>query len=178
MLLTLEEVCRPLAHSRMDICLDRVSGLISDACAGHHLRRFDMIVEVVPEGLDVRDVLVAALRCQVTGEENWALSAGMREVKCKPDGFTKCDIAYFPIACILEARNALQFKGRVAPEEHLRCILQSQDTSPSIDEFLHPMSNCCGDVSHRRKQTCRNTFPKIRSVSSRKMVLKITVTRS
>lgn len=137
-----------------------------------------MIVEVVPEGLDVRDVLVAALRCQVTGEENWALSAGMREVKCKPDGFTKCDIAYFPIACILEARNALQFKGRVAPEEHLRCILQSQDTSPSIDEFLHPMSNCCGDVSHRRKQTCRNTFPKIRSVSSRKMVLKITVTRS
>lgn len=33
-----------------------------------------MIVEVVPEGLDVRDVLVAALRCQMAGEENYDVS--------------------------------------------------------------------------------------------------------
>ena len=37
------------------------------------LRSLDVIVEVISEGLDVRNNLGHALGCQVAGEKNWKL---------------------------------------------------------------------------------------------------------
>lgn len=50
--LTLEEVGSPLPHSRVD----------------ESLGGFDVVVEVVSEGLDVRNDLIPSLFRQVTGE--------------------------------------------------------------------------------------------------------------
>ena len=53
---TLEEVGSPSSHSRMDVSLGSL----------------DVIVEVVAEGLDVRDDLVPPLRSQMTREKDYA----------------------------------------------------------------------------------------------------------
>lgn len=71
--LTLEEICCPLTHSGVDECLHKsVSNGVLTWAVQTYLGRLDMVVEVVAEGLDVGDVLIAALRSQVTREENCA----------------------------------------------------------------------------------------------------------
>jgi hypothetical protein len=52
---TLKEIGSPLAHSRVDECLGRL----------------DMVVEVVAEGLDVRDNFGPSLVRQVAGEQDY-----------------------------------------------------------------------------------------------------------
>jgi hypothetical protein len=80
--LTLEEVCCPLTHSSVDICLYRVSALEK----GNHdiieayLGRLDVVMEIVTEGLDVRDIFVASLRSQVSREKDYELSIKARNI--------------------------------------------------------------------------------------------------
>lgn len=49
-----------------------------------NLGRLDVVVEVVAEGLDVRDVIPPALYRQVTGEEHWLVSETGRERARQP----------------------------------------------------------------------------------------------
>jgi hypothetical protein len=55
---TLKEVGGALPHPRVDECLGG----------------FDVIVEVVSEGLDVRNNLISSLFRQVTGEQDYIIS--------------------------------------------------------------------------------------------------------
>lgn len=41
------------------------------SCVEAYLRCFDVVVEVVAEGLDVRDVCIAALRSEMAREKNY-----------------------------------------------------------------------------------------------------------
>ena len=50
---------------------------------GRYLGGLNVVMEVIPEDLDVGDVFVAALRSQVTGEENCIL-LGLATVGQKP----------------------------------------------------------------------------------------------
>lgn len=72
--LTLEEISSALSHASVDISLcEGIShgNFNFDKCT--YFRRFDVIVEVITEGLDVRNAVVAALRGQVSRKENCAM---------------------------------------------------------------------------------------------------------
>jgi len=73
-------------------------------------------MEVIAEGLDVRNHLVSSLASQVSWEEN------------------ESNVANFSISRIFDTRYTLQLQRRVGPEQNLRCILNS--SSSCIDEFL------------------------------------------
>lgn len=90
---------------------------------------------------------------------------------------TKRNIADIFLACVLQTRDTLELERRVVAEEHLRGILKRYDAASGIDEFLAMVRILHQKRLHSRR-TCRKTLPKIRSVSSRNTVLKITVTRS
>ena len=45
--------------------------------------RFDVVVEVVAESLDVRDDFLAACGCKVAGKQNCGLSCQLRKVRAK-----------------------------------------------------------------------------------------------
>jgi hypothetical protein len=60
----LEEVCCPLTHSSVNICLGRL----------------DVVMKIVTEGLDVRDIFVASLRSQVSREKDYELSVKARDI--------------------------------------------------------------------------------------------------
>src|ERR1700744_5052681 len=80
-----------------------------------YLRRFDVVVEVVPKRLDVRDHLRPSLSLEMAREQDESDVSNLS----------------FPRR---ETRDVLQLKRRVVPEEHLRCILDGP--LPGIDEFL------------------------------------------
>lgn len=67
-----------------------------------------MVVEVVTEGLDVRDVFVAALGSQVTGEKDWMQLATHDASRWSVGCHTKRDIAHFSFTSVLDTGNALQ----------------------------------------------------------------------
>lgn len=74
--LTLEEVCSPLAHPSVDVCLSDV--LAPDYWTGSksksYLGGFDVVVKVVTEDLNVGNVFIASLRCQMAREKNYSRS--------------------------------------------------------------------------------------------------------
>lgn len=82
MRLTLEEVCCPFTHSSVDICLYRVSDLEkrNNDIIEAYLGRLDVVMEIVTEGLDVRDIFVASLRSQVSREKDCELSIKARSI--------------------------------------------------------------------------------------------------
>lgn len=117
----LEEVCRSLSHSRVDVCF----------------RCFDMVVEVVAECLDVRDDMFHALGRKVAGEEDYLMLAGWPLEHL--GGFhTECDIANLAARSVLDARNTLELQRRVVAEEDMRSILDCPSASihKLLDEYL------------------------------------------
>ncbi len=59
--LTLQEISCTPTHSRMDVGLKMLKPGIARTGVKGYLRGFDMIVEVISEGLDVRDNIIASL---------------------------------------------------------------------------------------------------------------------
>src|SRR6266403_2438025 len=79
---------------------------------------------------------------------------------------------------VSETRDVSDFERRVPIcEENLWRILDLRQP-PRIHEFLHTLF--CAWTNHERciRHTWRKTFPKMRSVSSRKTVENMTVARS
>lgn len=73
----MQEVCGSLSHPSVNVGLSWVSNQsdhLDEWYKSTHLRSFDVVVEVVAEGLDVRNVLVTALRSQVTREKDFSVS--------------------------------------------------------------------------------------------------------
>ena len=137
------------------------------------LRRLDMVMEIVAEGLDMGDGLGAPLRGEMAWEEH------------------KGHVADFITGVVVvgggggvEVGDVCEFEGRVVAEEDLGGVLDG--AAAGVDEFLFSKYDSAFSLSEshiyiymwRDLRTCKNTLPKIRSVSSRNIVLKITVTRS
>ena len=135
------------------------------------LRRLDMVMEIVAEGLDMGDGLGAPLRREMSREEYEGYVADfVAGVVCGGGG-------------VVEVRDVCEFEGRVVAEEDLGSVLDG--AAAGVDEFLFSKHGSAFSLSLRAiyiygrdLRTCKNTLPKIRSVSSRNIVLKITVTRS
>ena len=81
-----------------------------------YLRGLDVIVEVIPEGLDVGDVFGTALTCQMAGEEYCAEQSDLSSSWQSTPIRTKCDEAQLAFLGLLDARYVLQLEGRVASE--------------------------------------------------------------
>ena len=115
-------------------------------------------MEVIAEQLDVRD---CSSRNVGVGEVAWEENEGH----------------VTNVVRVSETRNMSDFERRVpVGEENLGRVLDLRQTT-RIHEFLHDLST---RTSHERciRHTWRKTFPKMRSVSSRKTVENMTVTRS
>ena len=97
-----------------------------------------MVVEVVTEGLYVGYVVVAALRSQVSWEQNYSPSSvrSMPVVMLIDVARTKCDVADFALTHVLQPWNSLQLERGVVTEQHLRGVLQGHNAPSGIDEFL------------------------------------------
>lgn len=75
--LTLKKIRSPPSHSRMDIGLIYVNALENEAIhvlSGPNLRCFDVIVEIVAEGLNVRNSLLPPLQGQMARKQNYSWS--------------------------------------------------------------------------------------------------------
>ena len=122
-------------------------------------RTLDVIVKVVAEELDMRDG---------SGRD-----VGVGEVAREED---KGHVANF--IRVSETRDLPNLeRGVPIREEHLRRVLDLRQAA-CVHEFLWDLSTL-GRIAHGWVTgTCRKTFPKMRSVSSRKTVEKMTVTRS
>ena len=94
-----------------------------------------MVMEVIPEDLNVGDVFVAALRGQVTGEEN-CITVSTCDSWAETGWITESDVAGLALAAIFQARDTGQFKRRVVSEKDLRGILQSQGAASGVDKLL------------------------------------------
>lgn len=76
-----------------------------------HFGRLDVIVEIVPEGLNVRYAVVSALRSEVPREEHCLnVSAAM---KSSSSLHTKRDVTILFIPRALQPWDAFQFQGRI-----------------------------------------------------------------
>lgn len=121
----------------MNICLEiELANSFNIEAWKFYLRCLDMIMEVVTEGLDMGDVLVAALWCEMAREKNYRASVVEQNTRDQTECLTKCDITDFTISSILKTWNSCQFQREIVPEEHLGCVLQSHYPSSRIDEFL------------------------------------------
>lgn len=67
---TLEEISGTLSHTSVDVGLKSQLNEPENGRRVTHFRCLDVIMEVVAEGLDVGDTIIAALRCQVSREED------------------------------------------------------------------------------------------------------------
>lgn len=119
---------------------------------------FDVVMEIVAEELDVGDRARRNGRlCEMAREEYESYISNV-----------------FSVA---EAWYVANFERRFTRGvEDLRRVLDCW-LSSRVHKFL---TVCKAHICQNRanKRTCKNTFPKIRSVSSRKTVEKMTVTRS
>ena len=123
-----------------------------------------MVVEVVAEKLDVGDCGVRdRLVREVAGEED------------------EGDVA--DVVRVAQAGQAADLERRVAVrEEDLGRVLDLREAA-RVDEFLivtriRISTSTLHSPGRSKARTCKNTLPKILSVSSLNTVLNITVTRS
>lgn len=65
-----------------------------------------MIMEVISEGLDMRDHLLHSLRGQMAGKQDFSKLALRETVRMTL--LTKCDISNLSSGCLLDALNTLQ----------------------------------------------------------------------
>jgi len=119
----LQEIRRPPPHPAVDV----------------RFARFDVVVEVVPEGLDVRDDFGAARGLEVAGEEDCADQSVRMDVwkGVKGDGVrgicTESNVSHFALAG-LQIRLSLEFERGIIAKEHLRRVLNR--SPPGVDELL------------------------------------------
>ena len=104
----LQEIRRPSSHPRMDV----------------RLRRLDMVMEIVAEGLDMGEGIGAPLR----GEMSW------EEHKGHVADFVPGGVVGGRRGGVVEVRDVLEFEGRVVAEEDLRGVLDG--AAAGVDEFL------------------------------------------
>ena len=104
----LQEIRRPPPHPRMDI----------------GLRRLDMVMEIVAEGLDMGDGLGAPLRGEMSWEEHEGHVADFVAGVGGGDGG----------GGVVEVRDVREFEGRVVAEEDLWGVLDG--AAAGVDEFL------------------------------------------
>lgn len=79
-------------------------------------------MEIVTEGLDVRNVLIATLGGQVTREKDCS-SVSFDQFNRSNSSSTKSNIANIIFVRVLQPWNTLQLQWGVAAEEDLRRIL-------------------------------------------------------
>lgn len=144
---TLEEISSALSHASVDISLCKgISHGNFNFYNFTYFRSFDVIVEVITEGLDMRNAIVAALRGQVSRKENYAMISKHVPLQYPSTGnreSTKSNITVLPVAWVLQSWNSLKLEGRVVSEEYLRGILQRLHSSPCIHEFLENVRLIC-----------------------------------
>ena len=118
-----------------------------------------MIMKVIAEQLDVRDRSGRNMGVgEVAGEEDKGHVANVIRVS--------------------ETMDVSDFERRVSVgEENLGRILDLRQPA-RIHEFLHDLLGTWKSHERGMRHTWRKTFPKMRSVSSRKTVENMTVTRS
>lgn len=92
-----------------------------------------MIMEVVPERLDVRDRLVPPLRCDVSWKEYCGQSVLHLTVRERMLN-TKGDVADLSVTTVRQALHTLKLERWLIAEQHLWGILDR--SSPCVDELL------------------------------------------
>jgi hypothetical protein len=128
----------------------------------------DVVMEIISEGLDMRDNLLAPLVRQMAGKENYNCQpVSLLVAECEQ---TECDVANLAGARVVYTRDALELEGRIITEEHLWSVL---DGSPSgINEFLCMQSKRMeldpnvDDVPAKRP--CQRSCPSLLGIRSRK----------